>query len=192
MKHPAETVPNEPILVDRAANYFGTEGAGFHLRSSLRGNGVLTLTEDRLVFDQYLTGTRIEIPLERISRLGVGLWHRFRASGVPVLKITYDQNLVFGVAVAHPERWITAIESLGKRRGRVPLVESRTLPLGTLRRFRLILGVVLLFLLFLSVLLPLLLSWVHNRSVHEIRMDGAALPGGALESPPPRGTGTLG
>jgi hypothetical protein len=178
MKNHAEPLGGAPILQDRGANYFGTEGAGFSLRAHLRGNGVLTLFDDRLVFDQYLTGTHIEFPLEEISRLGVGLWHQFKSAGVPVLKVTYRGNLVFGVAVAHPERWIDAIETLSSGRGHVPVVEERSVPAPVLRRFRVMAALILVLVLLLTVVLPLLLSWVHRQGVREVEIGALRAPGG--------------
>ncbi len=194
MKNQARPLSGEPILQDRRANYFGTEGAGFNLRAHLRGNGVLALFEDRLVFDQYLTKTHIEIPLEEISRLSVGLWHLLKSQGVPVLKVTYRGNLVFGVAVSHPERWIETIESLSGRRGHSPIIEKRSIPVREIRGFRVVAAVILIVALLLMVVLPLFLGWVHRQGVREVTVGENWIPaeaGDDLDPLEPR-TGTNG
>ena len=112
MRFQARAINDEPILVDRAASYFGTAGQVFTIRAKIRANGTLTLTEGKLVFDQSESNTFIEIPIHDIDQLGMGRWHEGTASFVPVLKITYQGNLVFGVHVANPERWIEAIEGV--------------------------------------------------------------------------------
>jgi hypothetical protein len=178
MNDQAESVSSEPILKDRGANYFGTEGAGFNLRAHLRGNGTLALYADRLVFDQYLTGTHIEIPLHEISRLSVGLWHQLATKGVPVLKVTYRGNLVFGVAVAHPERWIEAMENQSRQRGHQPLVEHRNVSLREIRGFRVVAALILILALLLTVALPLFLSWVNRQGVREVEVGESWAPAG--------------
>ena len=116
MRIHARAVKDEPILVDRAANYFGTAGQVFSIRAKIRSNGTLTLTDAKLTFEQNDSDVYIEIPTREILRLGMGQWHEGLATFIPVLKITYSGNLVFGVHVAHPERWIEAIEEAAARR----------------------------------------------------------------------------
>jgi len=194
MNDQAKPLDNEPILQDRGANYFGTEGAGFNLRAHLRGNGVLALFADRLVFSQYLTGTHIEIPLHEISRLSVGLWHQFSTKGAPVLKVTYRGNLVFGVVVSDPERWIETIDGISGRSGHRPVVERRSVPINEVRSFRLIAALILVVALLLTVVLPLFLSWVHRQGVQEVEVGERWTP---IETEdglewPERRTGTAG
>ena len=165
MKQNAQTIKTEPILVDRGANYFGTAGAGFHLKANLRGNGCLALTEEALTFDPYGTGGRIEIPVAEIEELGVGLWHRMKTRGVPVLKVTHHRNLVFGVVVADPTAWIDAIHLLTAGRSRV---QRRRVPREEIRRFRLIVTAFLVLILFLTVVLPLLYTWVSSQALREV------------------------
>ena len=155
MKTPARKLATEPILIDRNALAFGTWGKG-------GGAGMLILTEQAVVFDQ--SGSHLEIPVDSIDRLGVGLWHGLQTRGVPVLKITYAGNLVFGVAVAHPESWIRAIEQLTARSQRQPAVDRRYVPKSEVRRFRFVTGAFLVLVLVLTVALPLLFSWMSAKS----------------------------
>src|SRR5262245_1913053 len=116
MKATARTPSNRvPILIERAADYFGNAGQVFVIRAQLPANGTLILTEDRLVFEPEDARTLVEIPLEEIRSLGMGRWHEPTGPFVPVLKVRYRSNLVFGVHVSHPERWIEAVESLAAR-----------------------------------------------------------------------------
>lgn len=115
MRIHARAIKDEPILVDRAANYFGASGQVFSIRAKIRSNGILTLTDTKLIFEQSDSDAYFEIPIREISRLGMGRWHEGLATFIPVLKVTYQGNLVFGVHVANPERWIEAIEAAAAR-----------------------------------------------------------------------------
>ena len=57
MRFQARTITDEPILVDRAASYFGTAGQVFTIRAKIRAKGTLTLTEGKLIFEQSESGT---------------------------------------------------------------------------------------------------------------------------------------
>jgi methylmalonyl-CoA epimerase len=109
----------EPLLVDRAADYFGSAGRVCVVRPALRTDGSLVLTEDRLIFSEHELGTTVEIPLAEIRNIGMGRWHEPTGSFLPVLKITYQENLILGVHVSRPDRWAAAIEDLIAQ-GRLP------------------------------------------------------------------------
>jgi len=166
MRFQARAIKDEPILVDRAASYFGTAGQVFTIRAKIRSNGTLTLTEGKLIFDQSGSGTFIEIPIHDIHRLGMGRWHEGTASFVPVLKITYQGNLVFGVHVAHPERWIEAIEGVATRQDLPSLTRRRRDPRTIFRLSRLLIaGFVIL--LILTMAIPMLFSWIQNGAMRD-------------------------
>jgi hypothetical protein len=164
MRFQARAIKNEPILVDRAASYFGTAGQVFMIRAKIRANGTLTLTDEKLVFEQSDSGTFIEIPLQDIHRLGMGRWHEGTATFVPVLKITYQGNLVFGVHVAHPERWVEAIEEVAVRQNLPSLTEPRRDPRTVFRLSRILIAGFMI-LLILSMALPMLFSWMQNNTM---------------------------
>jgi uncharacterized protein (DUF1778 family) len=172
MKIHARVLRNDPILVDRAANYFGSPAQMFMIRARIRTNGTLTLTEESLTFEQHDSGAFLEIPIEEIQQLGMGRWHEGMATFVPVLKIIYRGNLVFGVHVADPDRWIEAIEAVASRRSLPFLTASERNPQTVFRLSRMvIIGFVLL--LVLSMALPMFFSWMHGQT---IRQSGAPLP----------------
>ena len=55
-------------LTDGMANYFGSQSAD---RMQVRGNGVLALTGDAIVFKMYMTGTELKIPYKNIKEVTV-------------------------------------------------------------------------------------------------------------------------
>jgi hypothetical protein len=164
MKIPARVLKDEPILIDRAAHCFGTGGQAFMVRARIRAKGILTLTEETLTFTPGGHDRDIEIPVHEIQRLGMGRWHEGTANFIPVLKITYRSNLILGVQVAHPERWIEAIEGLIARRNLPALKGPERVGFSPLRHSRVVL-VVLLVLALLATALPAFLTWVHKTSI---------------------------
>ena len=56
------------------------------------------------MFEPQDTRPVVDIPLAEIKSLGMGRWHEPTGTFVPVLKVRYRNNLVFGVHVSHPER----------------------------------------------------------------------------------------
>lgn len=179
MRIQAHSIREEPILTERATSYFDRAGQAFMIRARIRTNGTLTLTESTLVFDRGDLAGPLEIPVESIQRLGMGRWHEGMGSFVPVLKITYLGNLVFGVHVANPDRWIQAIESLARQR-HLPLAESERGPRLLFRRSRVLVAAFLL-LVGVCMALPSLFSWMHATVLSE---HAAAPPA------PARPTGT--
>lgn len=178
MKGQLQALRRDPILVDRAARTFGSFREAFAIRSRIRGHGSLSLYEDRLVFER--TGedpSRIEIPLADIQRIGLGRWHRGQTDFVAVLKITYSGNLVFGVHVHQPERWVSAIEACASGAGAIPTVDARSLHPINFRYSRgLIIGFLLVALL-ISIALPLFFVWMESRAERD------ALPGDDAPAP---------
>lgn len=166
MRFQARAIKDEPILVDRAASYFGTAGQVFLIRAKIRANGTLTLTDEKLVFEQSESSTFIEIPIQDIHRLGMGRWHEGTATFVPVLKVTYQGNLVFGVHVAHPERWIEAIEGVAVRQNLPPLTRPQRDPQTIFRLSRIIIAGFMI-LLILSTALPMLFSWMQDNAMSD-------------------------
>jgi hypothetical protein len=165
MKLPARAFKDEPILVDRAAHYFGIAGRAFALRATIRADGTLTLTEDALIFSRGAEPD-VEIPIAEIQRLGMGRWHEGTGTFVPVLKITYRGNLILGVQVARPERWIEAIEGL-VRSHRLPALKGPDRAgFSPLRHSRIvIIGLLVLGLLFTA--LPAFFAWVQKSTLQE-------------------------
>jgi hypothetical protein len=107
-----------------------------------------------------------------IKSLGMGRWHEPTGTFVPVLKVRYRRNLVFGVHVSHPERRIEAVESLAALKhypGLRATRPSHRLPLG----LRLLVAAVLILVITASAL-PAFLTRLGPRVSH--RLAGAAEP----------------
>jgi hypothetical protein len=174
MKASMQPHPEAPILVEPAANYFGSAGRVFVVRAQLPASGMLTLTGDRLIFEQENLRA-VEIPLAEIHSLGMGRWHEPTGTFVPVLKVGYRKNLVFGVHVPRPERWIEAIEELAHRNH---LSALQPLPL-TSHRFprglRLLVAAVLILVLAASTL-PAFLTRLGPRASHRLAGAPASAP----------------
>jgi len=179
MRIQAHPVREEPILSERAASYFDRAGQAFVVRARITTNGTLTLTESTLIFDRGDLAGPLEIPVETIQRLGMGRWHEGLGSFVPVLKITYQGNLVFGVHVADPNRWVCAIEDLARRRN-LPLMDAQRESRLLFRKSRVLVAAFLL-LVGVCMALPALFSWMHATVLSEQPAAPAA---------PGRSTGT--
>ena len=159
MRNPARAVKDGSILADRAASYFGGAGRTFLLRAQLRASGTLTLTDDRLTYEADSPAERVEIPITDVCRLGMGRWHEGTGSYVPVLKVTYRKNLVFGVQVSRPERWLEAIEQVAARHHVTIASMPDPSPSLVFRRPRLLVALFLLLVLIVSAV-PQLFLWV--------------------------------
>lgn len=173
MAAPLPERATEAILADDAASYFGPAGRVFVIRGALPPQGRLHLTEETLHYLDAAGGCR-EIPLSGICGIGMGRWHEPSGSFLPVLKIVYDGNLVFGVHVAHPERWMAAFETLAAG-GRMPgLDRGRNRPRRAARRsIRLLVAALLVAVLVLGAL-PQALSRLAQRS--PARLAGPGTP----------------
>lgn len=174
MKLTARALKDEPILVDRAAHYFGTAGQAFLIRATIRADGTLTLTEDALTFS-CAPEPDLVIPVHEIQRLGMGRWHEGTGTFVPVLKITYRGNLILGVQVPHPERWIEAIEGLVTSR-HLPALKGPERPGFSLIRHSRAIVVGILLLAFLVTALPAFFAWMQRTTVQEQMEPPGELP----------------
>ncbi len=174
MKATLETTSNPPILVERAADYFGNAGQVFVIRAQLPANGTLILTEDRLVFEPENNRSVVEIPLAEIRSLGMGRWHEPTGTFVPVLKVRYRSNLVFGVHVSHPERWIEAVESLAER-NHYHTLRAVPPPHRLPRSLRLLVAAMLI-LVILASAFPAFLTRFGPRVSHRLAGAGASAP----------------
>lgn len=152
----------EPILVDRART-FGSFGPG----SRARAHGTLVLTEDALRFHPHDGEGVVEIPLEAIRHVGIASPPRGGGERIPMLRVTYSGNLLFGAAVERPDRWINAIRALTGRGDAAHLAAPPRVSRKEMRGFRLFAAVVLLVAILLGVALPLLFSRLHGRTPGE-------------------------
>lgn len=146
-----------PVLVERARTF-----GGFGPRGSRPG--MLALTPERLMFTPADGGAVVEIPLDAVDRAVSGFSYGGPAEGRTVLKITYRKNLLFGVAVERPDRWVNAIETFSRERGHRPAVERAAIGREDSRRFRVVAVLMVLLVLLLGILLPLFFSWTRARA----------------------------
>ena len=101
------------ILERKGANYFGTEGPGFGM-FEIRGNGDLALTNEGVRFYRWVPGKEFFIPFTAIKEVTIGMSHKGKTKGIPVLKIRYQlgaDEFVFGVATGGDDaQWKEEIE----------------------------------------------------------------------------------
>jgi hypothetical protein len=157
MKTTAGALHPEPILVDDAHSF----GVGVW-EPGKRGKGVLYLTGEALIFVPAGRGTALEIPLGEITGLGTAA-----RNGAPaarnVLRITYSGNLVLGLAVEEPQRWVNAIDALTRGRGQKTILDKPLVTRLEMHRFRVVVAMILLLLVLVSTALPLFFTWINAR-----------------------------
>jgi hypothetical protein len=102
--------PGEKVVLRDGANFFGLDSAAL---GQVRGNGLLVLTDRKLLFRRAVPGRWIEIPLEKVR--GVGNPRRFLGKGclsrLLVVRFTNEEggeNSV-GWAVRDAEKWADRI-----------------------------------------------------------------------------------
>ncbi len=72
--------------VDRAASFFGQESRG---AAQARGNGTLILTDQDLIFEQWLPNREFRIPLRRIQSIENPASFLGKSRFAPLLKVVY-------------------------------------------------------------------------------------------------------
>jgi hypothetical protein len=104
---------------------FGVAGAV----SDIRGDGKLTLTEESLLFQDFLTAKRVVIDLKTVRLLDVErrLIEKGRKRGKEAwaLRVEFEASKAFTVAVNEPAKWVSAVEAQARKRGATPEVKNR-------------------------------------------------------------------
>ena len=104
---------------------FGVQGAV----SDIHGDGKLTLTEESLLFQDFLTAKRLVVDLKTVRALDVErrLIEKGRKSGREVwaLRVEFEASKVFTVMVDQPAKWVQAVEAQARKRGATPEVRNR-------------------------------------------------------------------
>jgi hypothetical protein len=112
------------ILTKKGANYFGEEsidadGKKHRHMAVVRGQGVLTLREDALHFEQWLTKKVYHIPISQITHVTTSRSHNGKFNLFHVLQVHYmneaQEHRIFGIQVGWKKdvlQWKTEIESL--------------------------------------------------------------------------------
>jgi hypothetical protein len=108
----AQYRPDDILMQDLKANYFGRESAGV---GQLRGNGGLLLTAKQLHFFMFLPKSDISIPLTAITKLTITKSHLGKATLYDLLKVTFlanGQPDSIAWYLTEPTVWKNRIEAL--------------------------------------------------------------------------------
>lgn len=104
------------ILSCKGANFFGQESLKL---KQVRGNGVLLLTNEELIFELWVPKTILRIPLSKIHGLEKTKWHLRKTKGVNLIKVrfTNEENNEDSAAwwVQDIEQWTQMLESIIQR-----------------------------------------------------------------------------
>jgi len=90
------------------ANFFGQESLGVR---QVRGNGVLLLTNDELIFEYWVPKRILRIPISKIHGLEQTKWHLKKTKGVNLLKVRFTNKENEEDSGAW---WVTDIEDWNK------------------------------------------------------------------------------
>lgn len=98
------------LLEDQGANSFGVQSAG---PWQVRGNGNLALTEDELLFAQWVPDRLLRVPRRSIVHVSTTKSHLGKTIGRPLLEVTWatetgDQDAI-ALWVRDLDRWIAAL-----------------------------------------------------------------------------------
>jgi len=99
------------------ANFFGQESLGGR---QIRGNGVLLLTSEELIFELWLPTRVLRIPISKIITIGQTKWHLRKTKGVILLKVLFtNENFEEDSAawwITEREQWTQLLESVTQRK----------------------------------------------------------------------------
>ncbi|HEU5062254.1 MAG TPA: hypothetical protein VFT79_03750 [Solirubrobacterales bacterium] len=100
----------ELLLEDQGANSFGVGSGG---PWQVRGNGNLALTEDELLFAQWVPNRLLRIPRRSILKVSTTKSHLGKTIGRPLLEVTWttEEGSEDKIAlwVRDLDRWIAAL-----------------------------------------------------------------------------------
>jgi hypothetical protein len=102
----------ELLLEEPGANSFGVESGG---PWQVRGNGNLALTEDELLFAQWVPDRLLRIPRRSIVHVSTTKSHLGKTIGRPLLEVTWateegDEDKI-ALWVKDLDRWTAALSS---------------------------------------------------------------------------------
>jgi len=78
------------LLADDISNFFGLESLGVW---KVRGNGVLLLTEEELIFGMWKPKKELLIPIKSIIKITNPKSHMHRSVFRPLLKVTFNNEI---------------------------------------------------------------------------------------------------
>lgn len=101
------------IVTDRAANFFGLESGPL---GQTRGNGCLVLTGRSIAFFMFVPKRRIDISLERVTRLEAPMWWKGKSVGRKLLAIYFNdmdgREDAAAFYVRDRDRWVAEISAV--------------------------------------------------------------------------------
>lgn len=108
--HRRHLVGLDLLLEEPGANSFGVESGG---PWQVRGNGNLALTEDEVLFAQWMPDRLLRIPRRSIVEVSTADSHLGKRIGRPLLRVawTTDEGELDAIAVwvREPDRWIAIL-----------------------------------------------------------------------------------
>ncbi len=78
------------LIADDISNFFGLESLGVW---KVRGNGVLLLTEEELIFGMWKPKKELLIPIKSIIKITNPKSHMHRSVFRPLLKVTFNNEI---------------------------------------------------------------------------------------------------
>lgn len=85
----AEFTPDEVVLRDPMANYFGLESKG---GNQIRGNGALVLADSRLWFARPGSATALDIALSSVTAVDLVRAHAGKSAGRALLRVSFGED----------------------------------------------------------------------------------------------------
>ena len=99
------------------ANFFGQESLGI---KQVRGNGVLMLTSEELIFEYWVPKKVLRIPLSKIHSIEQTKWHLRKTKGVNLVKVLFtNKNFIEDSAawwVRETEEWLQLLGNIVNNR----------------------------------------------------------------------------
>ncbi|MFX1304818.1 MAG: hypothetical protein ACFFBV_05595 [Promethearchaeota archaeon] len=101
------------LLADDMSNFFGLESLGVW---KVRGNGVLLLTEEQLIFGMWKPKKELIIPIKSIIKITNPKSHMHRSVFRPLLKVIFNNEIgeIDSAAwyVQHLDKWNEVLNKL--------------------------------------------------------------------------------
>ena len=105
------------VLSCEGANFFGQESLTM---KQVRGNGVLILTNEELIFEYWFPKRVLRIPLSKIHGLEKTKWHLRKTKGVNLIKVRFTNKEYKEDSAAwwvkDIEQWTQLLESIIQRK----------------------------------------------------------------------------
>lgn len=104
------------VLISSNVNYFGKKSDGI---KQIKGNGILILTYEELIFEMWLPKKSFKIPLMSVESMETSKSHLGKTKFRPLLKINFRNNEneidTCAFLVANLEKWKEKLQSLKEK-----------------------------------------------------------------------------